>query len=40
LGNGEVELTLRGHAIEVSGPVAILHTLRQHMTGSAARFAT
>jgi hypothetical protein len=38
--NGEVELTLRGHAIDVSGPVAILHALRQHMTGNSARFAT
>jgi hypothetical protein len=38
--DGEVELTLRGHAIEVSGPVAILQALRRHMTGSAARFAT
>jgi hypothetical protein len=38
--NSEVELTLHGHAIQVSGPVAILQALRRHMTGSAARFAT
>jgi hypothetical protein len=35
----EVELTVRGPAIRISGPVAILQALRQHMTGGAARFA-
>ena len=36
----EVELTVRGHAIQISGPVAILQALRQHITSGRARFST